>query len=82
MFVAPTIAPAPAEALAALFNLTAAEARVFCQIAAGRTQAAVAMALGIAASTVKTHLLRLFAKTGTRRQADLVKLAGSLALPV
>jgi DNA-binding CsgD family transcriptional regulator/PAS domain-containing protein len=84
VFVAPAVTPAlaPAEALAALFDLTAAEARMFAQIAAGRTQAEIATALGIGGSTVKTHLLRLFAKTGAHRQADLVKLAGSLALPV
>jgi DNA-binding CsgD family transcriptional regulator len=35
--------------------------------------------LGIGRGTVKTHLLRIFAKTGTRRQAELVKLAASLA---
>jgi DNA-binding CsgD family transcriptional regulator len=30
---------------------------------------------------VKTHLLRVFQKTGCNRQADLVKLAGTLAMP-
>ncbi len=36
--------------------------------------AEVAEALGIAESTVRTHLLRLFAKTGAKRQSDLIKL--------
>jgi DNA-binding CsgD family transcriptional regulator len=31
---------------------------------------------------VKTHLLRLFEKTGCKRQVDLVRLTASLALPV
>jgi hypothetical protein len=34
----------------------------------------VAETLGIGEGTVKTHLKRLYAKTGARRQADLVKL--------
>jgi DNA-binding CsgD family transcriptional regulator len=35
--------------------------------------------LGIGRGTVKTHLLRVFAKTGSGRQAELVKLAAALA---
>jgi len=31
---------------------------------------------------VKTHLQRLFAKTGATRQADLVKLAAGCANPL
>ena len=34
----------------------------------------VAEALGIAETTVKTHLGRIYEKTATARQADLVKL--------
>ena len=41
-----------------------------------------AVALGIAESTVKTHLGRLFAKTGARRQADLVKIVAGFASPL
>jgi len=39
----------------------------------------VAAALGIANSTVKTHLGSLFRKTGTKRQADLVKLVAAFS---
>jgi DNA-binding CsgD family transcriptional regulator len=39
----------------------------------------VAEALGIAETTVKTHLGRLFQKTGADRQADLVKLVAGFA---
>jgi len=42
----------------------------------------VAAALGVAATTVKTHLGRLFAKTGATRQADLVKLVAGYATPL
>jgi DNA-binding CsgD family transcriptional regulator len=42
--------------------------------------AETADALGISEATVKTHLNHIFAKTGTQRQAELVKLvAGHLS---
>lgn len=72
----------PGETLAALFDLTAAEARVFVLIAGGRTQKEIAGDLGVGLGTVKTHLLRVFAKTNTRRQVDLVRLAHALAPPL
>jgi DNA-binding CsgD family transcriptional regulator len=42
----------------------------------------VASALGIASSTVKTHLGRVYDKTGTARQADLVKLVAGFTSPL
>ena len=66
----------------ALFGLTAAEAAVFEQIAAGRDVPRAAAALGVAQSTVRTHLLRIYDKTGVRRQAELVRLSASFSLPV
>jgi DNA-binding CsgD family transcriptional regulator len=42
----------------------------------------VADALGIAETTVKTHLGRLYQKTGAIRQADLVKLVAGFANPL
>ena len=42
----------------------------------------VAEALGIAETTAKTHLAHLYAKTGTSRQADLVKLVAGFASPL
>jgi DNA-binding CsgD family transcriptional regulator len=38
--------------------------------------------LGIGEATGKTHLLSIFGKTGTSRQADLVRLILSTAAPV
>lgn len=35
-------------------------------------------ALGISEGTVRTHLHNLFRKTGTKRQAELVKLVAGL----
>ncbi len=77
-------APETAEAgalVAQLFGLSAAEARVFDLIAQGLTPAEAAGRLGIGVSTVRTHLLHIFDKTGLRRQADLVRMAAGLALP-
>jgi DNA-binding CsgD family transcriptional regulator/PAS domain-containing protein len=84
VFVAPAESPPrmPADALALLYDLTPAESLIFELIANGQTPSEIAAMLGIAASTVKTHLLRVFDKTGCRRQADLVKLAASMSLPV
>jgi DNA-binding CsgD family transcriptional regulator len=41
----------------------------------------MAKSLGVTEGTVKTHLKRIFAKTGKRRQADLAKLMASFARP-
>ncbi|WP_049802338.1 helix-turn-helix transcriptional regulator [Mesorhizobium opportunistum] len=84
VFVARADTPfvAPTALVAALFGLTPAEARVFEQIAAGRTVEETSDVLDIGRSTVRTHLLRLFEKTGVRRQAELVQLAASLAAPL
>ena len=84
IFVASAAAPAPSsnEAFAALFDFTAAEVRVFEQIAAGLTPLETASQLGLSINTVRTHLQNLFSKSGTSRQADLVRLAASFAVPV
>jgi DNA-binding CsgD family transcriptional regulator len=42
----------------------------------------VAEALGIADMTAKTHLGRLYEKTGANRQADLVKLVAGCRTPL
>jgi DNA-binding CsgD family transcriptional regulator/PAS domain-containing protein len=75
----PLTAPlVPGEAFARLFDLTPAELDVLLALAAGRSPQGVADVLNIALSTVKSHLHKIFEKTGTLRQADLVRLvAGS-----
>ncbi len=42
----------------------------------------VAPALGVSETTVKSHLQRVFEKTGTNRQADLVKLVAGYMSPL
>jgi DNA-binding CsgD family transcriptional regulator len=70
----------PADALALLYELTPAEVRVFELIVEGSAPTGVARVLGIAPSTVRTHLLRVFEKTGCRRQSELIRLANALSL--
>lgn len=81
IFIAPaSSAPRlPSDALALIYDLTPAESRVCEMVIEGRTPAEISTSLGIAPSTVKTHLLRVFAKTGRHRQAELVQLAASLS---
>ncbi|MDI2070302.1 helix-turn-helix transcriptional regulator [Bradyrhizobium sp. Mp27] len=64
------------------FELTPAELRVMQSIVEVGGVPETAVALGIAETTVKTHLHRVFAKTGVSRQADLVKLAAGFSNPV
>jgi DNA-binding CsgD family transcriptional regulator/PAS domain-containing protein len=72
----------PHDALVQLYDLTPAEIRIFELICEGQTPAAISALLGIATSTVKTHLFHVFEKTGCRRQIDLVRLGKSLTFPV
>ena len=51
-------------------------------IADGLTVAKIGQATGVAIATVKTHLQRVFAKTGCRRQVEVANLARSLCEPV
>ena len=71
----------PADAVGLLFGLTPAEARVFELVVAGRSTNEAARILAIAPSTMRTHLLSVFAKTGRRNRADLVRLSSEVALP-
>jgi DNA-binding CsgD family transcriptional regulator len=67
------IAP-PAQALRDRYGLTAAEAALALAVLGGEGLRAAAAQLGISVSTAKTHLQRVFGKTGTSRQAELVRL--------
>ncbi|MGL5167681.1 MAG: helix-turn-helix transcriptional regulator [Afipia sp.] len=73
--------PAAPEVIAKLYRLTPSELRVLLATFESGGVADVAEALGISEATTKTHLHRLFAKTGARRQADLVKLVAGFAGP-
>jgi len=75
-------APSPQEVVGKHYKLTPTELRVLLAIVEVGGVPEVAETLGIAESTVRTHLLRLFAKTGAKRQADLVKLVASYINPL
>jgi DNA-binding CsgD family transcriptional regulator len=73
--------PAP-EIIAKTYNLTPTELRVLLAIVEVGGVPEVAAALGVAVTTIKTHLSRLFEKTGVNRQADLVKLVAGFSSPL
>jgi DNA-binding CsgD family transcriptional regulator len=56
------------------FGLTGAEARLTAEILKGDGIAAAARRRGISAATAKTNLSSIFEKTGTHRQAELIRL--------
>lgn len=75
-------APPPEDVLITLYDLTPAEARVILQIGRGLTASRCAAVLNITENTLKTHLSRIFAKTDTTRQADIVKLIATIGSPL
>jgi DNA-binding CsgD family transcriptional regulator len=72
----------PPEVIARLYNLTPSELRVLLAIVEVGGVPETARALGVTEATVKTHLHRLFGKTGAVRQADLVKLVAGFSNPL
>lgn len=85
VFIAPATPSHPLNpygTFAALFGLTGGEVATLEHVLAGHSNAETAKLLGLRESTVKTHLLHIFAKTGTHRQSELVALAASLTLPI
>ena len=63
-----------ARQLEALFDMTPAEARLTEALVHGQSLGEYAEARGVTLSTVRTQLKAATAKTGTRRQADLVRV--------
>jgi len=70
------------EIIGKMFKLTPTELRVLLAIVEVGGVPEVAAALGVADTTVRSHVSRLFQKTGTKRQADLVKLVAGYATPM
>jgi DNA-binding CsgD family transcriptional regulator len=69
------------ETVAQLYQLTPAELRVLAAIAQEEGVTGAAAALEVSPGTVRSHLRRLFDKTGVHRQADLIKLVSGFASP-
>jgi DNA-binding CsgD family transcriptional regulator len=74
--------PSPPDVIGKTYNLTPAELRVLFGIVQIGGVPEVAAALGVADATIKTHVSRLFEKTGTGRQADLVRLVAGFSMPL
>jgi DNA-binding NarL/FixJ family response regulator len=74
--------PSPPEVLATTYKLTPTELRVLVAIVEVGSVPDAAEALGVVETTVKTHLSRLFQKTGASRQAGLVKLVAGFSSPL
>ncbi|MGK9167248.1 helix-turn-helix transcriptional regulator [Inquilinus limosus] len=71
----PDAGPEPSPAtLQRLYGLTTAEARVALLSLRGAGLRPIAEELSVSVSTVRIHLQRVFEKTGTHRQAALVRL--------
>lgn len=71
----PARTPAPGDDhLCAWFGLTVAEARVACLLLDGEGVGRVSERLCVSRNTVRTHLQRIFAKTNTKRQGELIRV--------
>jgi DNA-binding CsgD family transcriptional regulator len=70
------------ELIAKIYKLTRSETRVLLAIIEVGGVPETADALGIGETTVRTHLYRIFSKTGVSRQADLVRLAAEFSDPL
>lgn len=67
-------APPDASVLAMLYGLSASEAALALAISEGAELVPAGAALGLTVETTRNYSKRIFAKTGTRGQADLVRL--------
>jgi DNA-binding CsgD family transcriptional regulator/PAS domain-containing protein len=70
----------PATLLRDLFGLTPAEARLALELAHGASPRDAANRLGVTWNTTRTQLKAVLAKTGTNRQAALVRLLAALSV--
>jgi DNA-binding CsgD family transcriptional regulator len=62
------------DTLRILFGLTPAECRLAMLLADGHSPAAIAEMVGVTRNTLKSQLSSIYGKTGTSRQAQLVRL--------
>jgi DNA-binding CsgD family transcriptional regulator len=84
VFLHQTDVPTPTmfEAVADHFKLSPSELRVLFAIVEVGGVPETARVLGVSEETVRTHLKHVFGKTGTNRQADLVRLMAAYANPL
>jgi DNA-binding CsgD family transcriptional regulator len=68
----------PPEWIMDAYQLTTAEAQVALNASLGRSVSDIGIRLNISPNTVKSHLRRIFAKTGVHGRAELVGLIAAL----
>jgi DNA-binding CsgD family transcriptional regulator len=66
------------DTLRTLFGLTPAECRVALLLGDGKSPRQIAQLLAVSSNTVKSQVSAIYAKTGTSRHAELVRLMASL----
>lgn len=74
IFIRDPQAPISIERLRDFFGLTRTEGAVAAALGSGHSVEEIAAGMGVAVATVRTHLKRILAKTGTHRQAEVVTL--------
>jgi DNA-binding CsgD family transcriptional regulator len=80
MLVDPDEHREPAEpVLRQAFGLTPAEARIALALTRGQNVEEIASTNGVSKGTVRTQLKTILAKSGTRRQAELIALLGRMS---
>ena len=72
----------PAEVLRRLYSLSPAEAELVDLLCEGRTLDEAAQRRGVTTHTARSQLKQIFAKTGTNRQPELVRLALACVAPI
>lgn len=84
MIVARPLEPAGGglAAVRQMFDLTEAEARLALGLASGLSLTELALQQGIRMTTARTHLARIFWKTGTRQQSQVAALLRAAELPM
>lgn len=70
------------EAASLIYGLSPAQRKVAALVADGLTLAEIAERLGVTPNTARTHLQRIFEKTGVRNQSALVRVLLSAIAPV
>jgi DNA-binding CsgD family transcriptional regulator len=73
---APRRAEPREQLLQRLFGLSPMQARLTAQLMTGRNLKEIAPILGITEGSARQYLKRVFKKTATRRQADLIRVVG------
>jgi DNA-binding CsgD family transcriptional regulator len=72
------VSPTDPTILTKLYGLTEREAEIAKQICQGKDIKEIAQQMDISYETARTHLRRIFLKTGVSRQAELIVLLGRI----